>query len=148
LGALPFVGEGLMATVGAVIAPGMIEATVRKALQPDDAKSSTTFVTDRQRRFNVPRSLTVHSRQQVTDAAGLTEIAARLGAVRVPSVIIGCAQDAFEGAELDSRRLARELPGATLEWLEGCGHYVQVGRPDVVIGAVARLRATAEPSRP
>ena len=70
-------------------------------------------------------------------------VSARLPEMRVPATIIACAQDSTEGEMVDSRRLARDLPGSQLRWLEGCGHYVQYAHPEVVVEAV---RAAASKS--
>ena len=145
LGAIPFLGEGMMAWLAPWVAPKTIAAILERMIGPDSARVPADFVADRQRLFSNPRSLAVHSRQQVSDKAGLTTIAARLGAVQIPSIILACAQDPEEGHGLDSRRLARELPGSGLRWIEGCGHYVQYAEPDRVIEAVREM-AHARPA--
>ena len=134
--AIPVLGEGMLAWLAPWVAPGVIAAILEPMIGPDGARVPADFIAYRQRLFSNPRSLAVHSRQQISDKAGLTTIAARLGDVRVPSVVLACAKDPEEGHGLDSRRLARELPRSTLHWIDGCGHYVQYAEPDAVVTAV------------
>jgi pimeloyl-ACP methyl ester carboxylesterase len=137
--ALPLVGEGVAAWAGPVIGPASIAAILEPMIAPDAARLPRDFVAYRQQLWTNPRSLAVHSRQVVTDTAGLARIAARLPAVRVPTSVLGCAQDPTEGHDVDSRRVARELPAADLRWLEGCGHYIQYARPDEVVTAIEQV---------
>jgi pimeloyl-ACP methyl ester carboxylesterase len=127
--------------VGSFAAPGIIAETLESMLGPDAGKAPPDFVSYRQQLWNNPRSLAVNARQGTTDVEGLTAIAARLPEVAIPTVVIGCAQDPTEGHSVDSRRLAKELPGSEIVWLEGCGHYVQYGRPEAVIDAVRKQSA-------
>lgn len=136
IGALPLIGEGIAATVGRWVAPSMIASTLKEMLGPDATRVPADFVAYRQQLWSNPRSLTVRSRQQVTDGEGLSAIASRLDRVRVPALVLGCDGDPYEGGALDSRGLARELPAAQVRWLAGCGHYVQYGQPDEVVGAI------------
>lgn len=137
--AVPFLGEGMMAWLGPWLAPSTIAGILHYMIGPDGARMPADFVAYRQQLWSNPRSLAARSRQRVTDSTGLTAIAVRLGEIRVRSVVLACAEDPEEGRGLDSRRLARELRGSELRWLEGCGHYVQYGRPEAVIAAVQEM---------
>lgn len=137
--ALPFFGEGVAALAGRRVGPGMIAGILGDMLGPDAGRVPPDFVAFRQALWTAPRSLATHSRQATSDRAGLTAISARLGVVRVPSVVVACSADPTEGEGVDSRRLARELPGSTLWWLEGCGHYVQYAHPETVVAAVRTI---------
>jgi len=140
--AAPLIGEGIAASLGALAAPQMIEGILRRMLGPDAGRVPPDFISYRQQLWNNPRSLAVQSRQQVTDDAGLADISARLEQVRVPSLVLCCDGDSIEGRGLDSRRLAAELPHATLWWLPDCGHYVQFGKPETVVEAVRQMAGT------
>lgn len=141
LTAIPLLGEGLLGWLGPWLGPPTVARILADLIGPDGAHMPPTFVSDRQQRFTNPRSLAVHARQAVTDLEGLQAIAADLGEVQTPAVVIGCALDSAEGTSVDSRRLARDLPNARLDWLPGCGHYVQYARPDHVVGAVRTIAA-------
>jgi pimeloyl-ACP methyl ester carboxylesterase len=142
--AVPYLGEGVLALLGPFAAPETIAAILEPMIAPDRARVPPDFVSYRQDLWSAPRSLAVNSRQQVSDVAGLTEIAAGLRNVRAPTTVIGCSQDVTEGHGVDSRRLARELPAASLVWLEGCGHYIQYARPDDVIAAIRAMALRAQ----
>jgi pimeloyl-ACP methyl ester carboxylesterase len=137
--ATPLIGEGLAATIGRVMAPQMIAAVLKRMIGPDTSRVPADFVSYRQQLWNNPRSLAVQGRQQVTDNDGLAAISAGLAKVRVRSLILACDGDSNEGNGLDSRRLANELPGAELWWLQDCGHYPQFGKPEKVVEAVRRM---------
>lgn len=145
--AAPLLGEGVAATIGALAAPRMIERTLTRMLGPDAARVPSDFISYRQQLWNNPRSLAVQGRQQVTDNDGLADISAKLQQVRVPSLVLVCDGDAVEGRGPESRRLATELPNATLWWLNDCGHYVQFGKPEKVIEAVRQM-ASAKAGSP
>jgi pimeloyl-ACP methyl ester carboxylesterase len=149
MGALPVFGEGLAAWAGPWLGPGMIESTLIEALGPDRQKAPADFIAWRQRLWLHPRALATHSRQMVTDADGLADLAPHYPRLRVPATVIGCDADPYDrpGGGLDSRRIAREIPNARELWLSGCGHYVQYGRPDEVVAAVTdRSRALTAPA--
>ncbi|HTP25802.1 MAG TPA: alpha/beta hydrolase [Anaeromyxobacteraceae bacterium] len=137
--ALPLLGEGLAAWVGPRLGPRTVAGILKEMIGPDRARLPADFVAYRQQLWVNPRSLAVHARQQTSNAPGLARVAARLGAVRSPSIVIGCAQDPTEESSVDSRRLVRELPASELRWLEGCGHYIQYARPEVVVAAIRTI---------
>ena len=136
LGPLPLFGEGLPAWVGPWLGGPGIAAVLNPMIAPDGEQIPMDFVLYRQKLWNNPRSLAVKARQAVTDRAGLEGIAAGLGGVQVPAVVVGCSEDSTERTSVDSKRLARDLPRAQLVWLEGCGHFVQYARPDEVVQAI------------
>jgi pimeloyl-ACP methyl ester carboxylesterase len=145
LTALPLIGEGLTTWLGPLVGPPTIAGILHQMLGPDTAIAPEDFVSYRQRLWTTPRSLTTHARQQVTDAAGLEEIAANLHRVRVPTVIFGCDGDPTEGGTVDSRYLTREIEGSRLWWLTGCGHYIQYRHPDRIVAAIAEATAPGRP---
>jgi pimeloyl-ACP methyl ester carboxylesterase len=140
--AAPLIGEGLAATIGRMTAPRVIAGSLERMIGPDVARVPADFVSYRQQLWNNPRSLAVHSRQQVTDDAGLAGIRAGLGKVRVRTLVLGCDGDSHEGELLDSHLLVKELPGAELWWLTDCGHYVQFGKPEKVVEAIRQMAKT------
>lgn len=58
---------------------------------------------------------------EVSKASRDTGLEQRLGEVRVPVLVISGAEDPIVDPE-DAERLAREIPGATLALMPGCGH--------------------------
>jgi pimeloyl-ACP methyl ester carboxylesterase len=133
---LPLLGEGLSAWLAPVLGDRMIAAVLNPMIRTDGAFVPADFVAYRQTLWTNPRSLATRARQQTSDLAGQTEIAAGLGRITAPSVVVGCSQDPTEGTLVDSRRLARELPGSELRWLDGCGHFIQFARSQVVVDAI------------
>lgn len=61
----------------------------------------------------------------------------RLGAIRVPTLVLAAREDAIMPLEV-SEELARGIPGARLEMVEQCGHISSLEQPDAV---TALLRA-------
>jgi pimeloyl-ACP methyl ester carboxylesterase len=137
--AAPVIGEGLAASIGALAAPRMIAGVLERMIGPDASRVPPDFIPYRQQLWANPRSLAVHSRQQLTDDAGLADVRAQLGTVRIRSLVLVCDGDGVESRGPETRLLATELPNATLWWLEGCGHYVQFGQPEKVVDAVREV---------
>ncbi len=136
LGAVPVFGNGLFAALGPLVGPRTIAGVLEPMIAPDRKVLPPYFVSYRQELWTNPLSLAVNSRQQVANIGGLMHLAARRGEIRVPVTIVGCSLDSTEGQMVDSRRLAKEMTGSQLRWLEGCGHYVQYAHPEVVVEAV------------
>jgi pimeloyl-ACP methyl ester carboxylesterase len=145
LTALPLIGEGITTWLGPSVGPPTIARVLHEMLGPDTGAVPADFVSYRQQLWTTPRSLTAHARQQMTDPAGLEEIAANLHRVRVPTIVFGCDGDPTEGGSVDSRRLTREIEGSRLWWLSGCGHYIQYRHPDRIVAAIAEAIAPARP---
>lgn len=61
---------------------------------------------------------------EVSKASRETRLAERLEDLRAPALVVAGAQDEIVPPE-ESEALARELPNATLELMEGCGHLPQ-----------------------
>lgn len=141
--ALPVVGPGLLAALGPLIGPGMIRSILDPMLGPDKTRVAPDFISWRARLWTAPRSLTTHARQQVTDGAGLADLQAHYADMRLPTTVIWCDQDPFEGNALDTHRLATLLPNAKELPLKGCGHYVQYSQPLAVSRAILLLGASA-----
>ena len=137
--ALPLLGEGLATWVGPRLGPQAISGILNKVIGPDGEHLPADFVSYRQQLWLNQRSLTAYARQRTSDVTGLTRIAARLSAVRSPTIVIGCAQDPTEGTSVDSRRLVRDVPASELWWLGGCGHYIQYARPETVLAAIRAI---------
>jgi len=59
------------------------------------------------------------------------DVLGRLGSLAVPALVIcGGADAGYQRAA--SERMARAIPGAKLEWVEGAGHLSQLERPEEV----------------
>lgn len=69
----------------------------------------------------------------------LDTLAARYADVRVPVALIAARGDRIAPPALHAERLARDVPGATLEIVEDVGHQMQVVRPERVVAALERL---------
>jgi pimeloyl-ACP methyl ester carboxylesterase len=54
-----------------------------------------------------------------------------LAAIAIPTLVIGASEDAV-APPAAIRELAQGIPGARLEIIEGCGHFMQLERPAVV----------------
>ena len=63
------------------------------------------------------------------------DIGARLGEIRVPTLILHGADDAIFPAD-EAERLRRGIPGAECRILEGCGHFPFADRPQAFLAAV------------
>ncbi len=70
-------------------------------------------------------------RAAVAVAIDAPDILARLGGVTVPALVICGREDRGYPPAL-SEHMARALPGARLEWIEGAGHLSPMERPDEV----------------
>lgn len=141
--ATPVIGEGLAAWIGGAFGPRMMAAVLEPMTAPDRAALPADFVSYRQTLWTNPRSIAVYSRQALTDEDGLKTIAEKLGTIHVPTAIVGCDQDPTEGTMVDSRRLTKEIPGSTLKWLSGCGHYIEYRHPEVVLEAIRAMGVPA-----
>ena len=93
--------------------PGQVEATRQMILSTD-----------------------TRTRREATSALAGLDLTARLGAIDRPTLVIGGTADLITPLA-ESRRIARRIPGARLEVLEGGGHMLMFEQP----GTVDRLIA-------
>jgi pimeloyl-ACP methyl ester carboxylesterase len=73
----------------------------------------------------------------------LRPLAARYGELRVPTVVIGAAEDRVTRTPQQAERLAREIPEAELVVLPDTGHELFWEHPEAVVEAVRRAEARA-----
>lgn len=71
-------------------------------------------------------------------SASTEEIAPLLPRLAMPAAVIWGRQDPFLKPEL-GERLATDIPGAELTWVEGAGHFAPVDAPNEVAAALSRL---------
>lgn len=140
--ALPYVGEGMAAVLGPILAPRTIRALLTSLLGPNRAAVGEAFIVERVRWWNHPHALAVHARQDVTDRAGLAEQAERYGQIQSPVVVVMGELDSSEGRGLDSPRLASSLPHARLIRLPGTAHYVQFAEPQRIAEIIREAALT------
>ena len=69
----------------------------------------------------------------------------RLGEIAIPTAVIWGSHDPFLKVSLGTR-LARAIPGATLDILSGARHFTPEEEPRDVAGILERLLATASPA--
>ena len=81
-----------------------------------------------------------HVARSLVAAYGDTDFRDRLPLIRTPTLVIGATSDVSTPASR-SRELARLIPAASLEVIEGAGHFVQLERPHQVNRAIRRFLA-------
>lgn len=144
--AIPLFGEGIGATVGALLGPSMMEAILKEALGPDLEKVDEDFVSFRIRAWSNGRSLATQARQNVAGNLDRAALEATFANVTHRAVVVWCDGDPWEHHySIQSARLARELANAREVALKGCGHYVQHGQPAAVVAAIESVVSAAGP---
>jgi pimeloyl-ACP methyl ester carboxylesterase len=83
-------------------------------------------------------AIALRTAAQALYSADLDRLAARYSEVRCPALILHGTRDRILPGTMASW-LARDLPHARLEWLEGLGHFPQEEAPDRVADALDRF---------
>ena len=114
-------------------------ATMRSALVATFAPNPTP--PDYRRRTGLDLLLRPSQfRANAEDFVGLCAAARALAPhyrhVQAPTVILMGAEDRLVSADIHARRLARDIPGATLHMLPGIGHSPHFAAPEAVVAAV------------
>lgn len=86
---------------------------------------------------------TVHS-IMTNPAAALDEVDGKLGAIRIPTLVVWGAHDALVPLD-DGRRYAAEIPGARLAVVPNAGHAACVETPSAFLSLVIPFLDTAQP---
>jgi pimeloyl-ACP methyl ester carboxylesterase len=141
--ALPVLGKGVAAALAPLTGPGRVEAGVRGAFGPNADAIPADFVARRTLLWTRPTVAVTLSQERTTLSESLAAQSPRYPTIRKPLVVVCGEQDT--NVE-DSRRLAREVPGARLVLLPNTGHYVQYARPEVVVAAVEDAAGRTVPS--
>jgi pimeloyl-ACP methyl ester carboxylesterase len=83
-------------------------------------------------------------------AAHVAVLSKRYGAIRAPTAILTGDRDRIVNPQTHATNCARDIPGATLQMLEGVGHSPHHGSPERVIEAVLEVdrRARSTGLRP
>jgi pimeloyl-ACP methyl ester carboxylesterase len=77
------------------------------------------------------------------------KLAAHLGEVGCPvRLLLGATRHDGDVGAKEVELLGRTLPRFTLDSIPGVGHFIQEERPDVVLAAVGRVRASVTAERP
>lgn len=86
---------------------------------------------------------------EVTRAGRAPDVAPRLGAIDAPALLLTGSEDTVVPPDA-TERVARQLPDARLEVVDGCGHRVHEECPDAAIAAVEAWleRSAAEEGPP
>jgi len=72
---------------------------------------------------------------QMTNAEAPESLDGKVGSITVPALVLAGAEDRTVPVS-EAERLAAQLPNATLQLLEGCGHYAQEECPGPVLDAI------------
>ncbi len=79
--------------------------------------------------------------------AELDELEQGLHRLTVPALLLRATRDRLlPGVASELERLARDLPGARLEVLRGCGHFLQEDDPATIGGRIAQFLAEDRPA--
>lgn len=86
------------------------------------------------------RTVNGYSRDGVARAAKAVvihrkSIADKLGAITAPTLVV-CGRDDIATGPAKSEAIARAIPGARLEWIEGAGHMSAIEQPEAVAKVV------------
>jgi pimeloyl-ACP methyl ester carboxylesterase len=139
--ALPVVGPLLAHTVYVPFGRGAVRAGLDAAFAPE-ATAPADYV-DAYSAYELrPRQLLAHAADQVRGRAGTERMMPRYHEIRVPLVIVHGTGDRNVPIE-QARRLERAAPNAELIEVAGAGHELMFIHPDVVMDAIARVRASA-----
>jgi pimeloyl-ACP methyl ester carboxylesterase len=126
------------ALLAGLVAPGAFPATVETLVEWELGPGAAPVLRDRQRRALHRAGPTVtHGDFLACDAF---DASARLGAVRVPALVLCGSEDRMTPPRL-SRSLAEGLPAARLEIVPGAGHMLPLEDPGAVARALASIRA-------
>jgi pimeloyl-ACP methyl ester carboxylesterase len=123
-------------------APGARNVFLPQIMPDDFVRESATPLLLR------PREFLANARDLVTLNAAVAEQAPRYAEIKVPTVVISGDVDKTVSTNIHSRPFASAVPGAKLIVLEGIGHMIQNGAPDVVVCEIdamieAQARGTA-----
>ena len=75
--------------------------------------------------------------------AATVALSSRYREISAPTAIVMGAEDTLVSADIHARACAREIPGATLQMLEGIGHSPHFAAPDTVVAAILGLERRA-----
>ena len=100
-----------------------------------------------------PSHFLANSEDFVDLHAETVELSPRYGEISAPTAVVMGAEDRLVSADIHARRLAEEIPAATLSLLPGVGHSPHFSDPDSVLAAVLAVerragapRAAGEPA--
>ena len=91
-----------------------------------------------------PREFLANAWDLVTLKVAVTEQASRYVEIRMPVVAITGDADTTVSPEIHSRRLIETVPNGKLILLPGVGHMVQNAVPELVVGEIERIAASAD----
>ncbi len=91
-----------------------------------------------------PREFLANAWDLVTLKVAVTELASRYAEIRMPVVAITGDADTTVSPEIHSRRLIETVPDGKLILLPGVGHMVQNAVPELVVGEIERIAASAD----
>lgn len=89
-------------------------------------------------------SVCVESRLGGLDAFRTANFGDRIGGITTPTLVISGGAETVLSPALMQAEVAGKIPGASLQLLEGCGHYPQIESPDELTAAL--LAALAAPA--
>lgn len=91
-----------------------------------------------------PREFLANAWDLVTLKAAVTEQSSRYAELKMPVVAITGDKDTTVSPEIHSRRLIETVPNGKLILLPGVGHMVQNAAPELVVGEIERIIASAD----
>ena len=83
-----------------------------------------------------PSQIRASAEETALMTSAATKFQNRYSSLNLPVFIIAGAGDRIVNPHIQSRRLARDIPGSTLLFLRGLGHMLHHSAPDEVMGAL------------
>lgn len=140
---LPYIGEGLAAIAGTVIAPDMIQQGIADAFSPNMDAVPKGFEAHRMEIWTQTKVIVSTAKEEVRLGNDLERIIPFFDRVLTRFIIIHGENDRLVSAD-ESRRLHNILKNSELIVLGGTGHQVQFVRPEIVLQAIQEVAKNAE----
>ena len=141
---LPVAGRGIAVLLGA-LGGGMVQYGVERAFHPDERLIPAGYIESRKAIWLQPKVTLTVAQEMDVHAQQLSALATRYPGIKRPVYLVagrGDKPEVVRGAE----RLARELPGAHVTFLEGAGHMLQFTRPDELTALLDKVDRETTPS--
>lgn len=140
----PVIGSLLAHTVMLPLGLLLADSGSRSVFAPQSMPAN--FVQDSATRLLLrPRELIANAWDLVTLRAAMAEQAPRYGTITAPITIIAGDADKTVSTHIHSQPLARTAKNAKLIVLNGVGHMIQYGAPDLVIAEIEAMMGALTP---
>jgi pimeloyl-ACP methyl ester carboxylesterase len=133
---VPLLGYGFGTVIGPLIAPGRIRKGIADQFEgaPPDG-----FVELRTRLWSTPKVTHAIASETLGAAADLVALAPTYKTIKRPLYIVAEADNDFHRSAAE--RLHRDVPGSSLDLVQGTGHYIQFQKPAHIVDAVRAAAA-------